>query len=355
MLLHCPTGHLSAVVAGIASGELPSGPPPAPSVLRAFFARFLRRRRYGQVEQIPAGTGGPVLVLSRGWAGPVVDAALGQVVRLTGGSLVVRPGPAIRLSRSPAGFGGLPAPMPVRPAPLGLRVLLRVAALALGLGWRGPSDYAGALASRRCYRDLAQRARLLPGSSPLPAGGAAPAPAPAQAQAPALAVGPPRAVYHCFGATHSSLVAASLHAGKLPAQGRLSPQDICRVPGFDARTPADIGRAVYVGEGGGGQPVFAIGLGPARRALAMALAGTLRYSPPGGPQVVLADALSCVSPLVKLGGYLSRRLHLVTVGRYLAARGISHSTGGLRRTVEGVRDQMTRQAARIAGGPASSA
>jgi hypothetical protein len=386
ILLHCPTGHLSAAVAGIAAGELPLSRPSAAS-LRGFYARALSRRKYGQINQVPPAPAGgsdgaqaprpiagdsdgaqvppapaggsdgaqaprpfvPILVMGRGKAGGVIDTALGQIGRVTAGRLAVRAGPALRLGSSPAGIGGLPAPAREQPPSARLRAALLIAQAATCLGWAGLADWAGASAAQACYGELVGRARLLPVVAwrwgPARDGDPGRSASPSGAPAAGSRERQPRALYHCFGATHSSLVAASLHTGALPLRGSLDAAAICGVPGFDARASSDIGRAVYMGDDEDGWPVFVIGFDGARTILTRAFAEILTLMPPDGPPVVLADTLSCVSPLVKVGGYLSRRLRLIWPGRRLAARGIACSAHRLRAVVADTRRKMRQRQA----------
>jgi len=345
LVLHCPTGHLSAVAAGIAAGRLPADAPPSVASLRGYFREVLRHRRYGRINHVPmaAGAGedtdpcsGSILVMARGVSRAVIDTALGQLQRLTGGYLEVRSGPAIRLDGKAAGYGGLPSPAgPQRD--LALELALRAARGATNAGLPALADHAGAVAARRCYGLLARRAALLPTCA-----GAAPGSAAAASANGREEHLPPRAVYHCFGATHSSIAAAAVHTGMLPAGHRLHASDIQRIPGFDARASSDIGRAVFIQRDDQGQEVFAVGFDGARGILTRAYVDLLQLAPPESPPLVLANTLSHVSILVRIGGYLSRRLRLVGPGRALATEGIARSMPRLSAVVANTKAEMAR-------------
>ena len=40
-------------------------------------------------------------------------------------------------------------------------------------------------------------------------------------------------IYHCFGGTHSSIIAANLHLGRLPWQNNVSASQLFSLPYFD--------------------------------------------------------------------------------------------------------------------------
>lgn len=347
LILHCPTGHLSAAVAGIALGHLPAGPPPDCRTLRRFFARELRTREPGAIVsmtpasgragQASAAAAGSVFCLVRGWASELVETALVEVARVAGRRVIVQP--AIRAARARPGRGQNPTPPRKTPDPaLCLSSLL--AGLLDRVSLHRLADLVMAGQVRRLYPELVRRAAGLPG----PALRRRP-PAGPPSDAPAV-----RVIYHCFGAAHTSVTAAALHCRDLPAHGRVTLGEVLRLPGFDRRDCGDIGGAFYYGGDSRACEVYVIGFDGSRRVIARASDELLARLPGTGERVVLAGTLPAASTLVKIGGYSSRRLGLIRLGRPLAAMGTVLSIPALRRTVGAAKAEV----ARLLGEPAES-
>jgi hypothetical protein len=125
-------------------------------------------------------------------------------------------------------------------------------------------------------------------------------------------------------------------------------EEVLGVPSFDRRASADIGHAFFIGTDERGCEAFAIGFNGARGVLTRAALDLLEVMGPGPRRVLLADTLSSVHPLVRLGGYLSRRWHLVAIGRRLAAYGIVASAHRLQGVVADARAAVCDQGRRAA-------
>ncbi|MCR4398148.1 MAG: DUF3189 family protein [Firmicutes bacterium] len=127
--------------------------------------------------------------------------------------------------------------------------------------------------------------------------------------------------YHCYGSAHSSVVVASIHLGFLPAGRVPSVREICALRWFDRVRHREIGEPHMLGVDESGVGVFVVGLGPraspSRRFLEdlIRLCGLSR-------RIVLVDCLHLAGTLVRIGGFMSRRLGVTGPGRVLAATGI---------------------------------
>lgn len=373
LLLHCPTGHLSAAVAGIACGLLPPAPEadgmpdshrppdghraPRPETLRRYFRLHLVHRRFGRLNLVrrrgnsDRGPGsGPgvtsVLCLGRGGAGPIVETALRQVARVAGSSAGLWIQPALRMPRARAGDGQSPV-TPAAASRIGLAAAALAARACTHLGLYAMADALMASAVLGVWPEVRARAASLPGTG-LAAGSGPDPPEPATGGAGSrrLAEGPGKVLYHCFGATHSSVVAAAMHCGILRRAGGITTHEVEGVPGFDRRAGSDIGHAFFVGADEDGCEAFAIGFGGARGVLTRASVDLLERTTPVPRRLLLADTLTGVSPLVRLGGYLSRRCRLVWVGRKMAAYGIVASAAQLQGVVADARNAVGEQARR---------
>ncbi|MGQ9779473.1 MAG: DUF3189 family protein [Bacillota bacterium] len=142
--------------------------------------------------------------------------------------------------------------------------------------------------------------------------------------------------YQCFGRAHTSVVAAAIHLGLLPAEGGVpSTAQIMALPYFDRAEKKDFGRPLFLGRDEEGHEIFILGLGGGFREGLGAIASVFRLAGREGPLIV--DTLLGLGILGRLGGGLSRELGLVRLGRPLAAYGVKKIYPRLVRTVTEVK------------------
>lgn len=128
--------------------------------------------------------------------------------------------------------------------------------------------------------------------------------------------------YHCYGGAHSSVTAANLHLGHLPSERRPGVAEILHQPLFDRALHRDVGRPLLMGEDEHGNEVFAIGLAEGKRLLARALQDYLALHGLPRTAALMVNTLDAAGITLRVGGYLSRRMGLVRIGRPLAAMGV---------------------------------
>lgn len=131
-----------------------------------------------------------------------------------------------------------------------------------------------------------------------------------------------RVFYYCYGSAHSSVVAAAIHLGLLPSDRIPTSAEIINLPRFDRTKNHEIGTPFYMGEDEHGNEIYILGLGPDRDIISKAIYSLLTLL--GYPLncILLIDALAPVHPVTRLGGFLSRRLGWVRVGRPLVTMGV---------------------------------
>lgn len=149
-------------------------------------------------------------------------------------------------------------------------------------------------------------------------------------------------VFHCYGGTHASPVAAALYLGLLPEDRRPSQRHLLSLALFDRVEPKDFGRLIPVGRDSQGNGVFVLGCGRHGSLVLKALEGFLSLTGGNPDEWVLADVYPCINPLMRVGGFTSRVLKLVWLGRPLVAFGawlaypkLCHLARETRRRVEG--------------------
>ncbi|MDP3486859.1 MAG: DUF3189 family protein [Bacillota bacterium] len=129
-------------------------------------------------------------------------------------------------------------------------------------------------------------------------------------------------IYCCYAGAHTSITAAALHVGLLDPSAKPTLSDILALPNFDTTSQGQIGRVFKFGVDQLGNNVYVAALGPARQATLSALKLMLQESGVRKQETLIVNALSCVSLGVRVGGFLSRRLGFVGIGRPMCAQGI---------------------------------
>nr|WP_296864382.1 DUF3189 family protein [Thermosyntropha sp.] len=119
-------------------------------------------------------------------------------------------------------------------------------------------------------------------------------------------------MYFDYGGSHSSVLAANIHAGKLEKGKVPSKEDMMKLPLFDKTTPDDFGRIYYVGSDQKGNEIYILGtqnsnFEPALRSLTALMELDKEF--------VLVCTMSYVNVVLRLGGFLSRRMSCPLLGR----------------------------------------
>jgi len=128
-------------------------------------------------------------------------------------------------------------------------------------------------------------------------------------------------IYHCVGGAHSSVIAAAIHLGLLPEDRKPTLEEILNIPFFDTLSKQEQGKIILRGIDKKNNRVFTLSRQFAPRLVLPAIEDAYQL---GGGQLsnlLLISTMSSVNWLMKLGGFSSRRLHLVAFGRPIVAYG----------------------------------
>lgn len=124
-----------------------------------------------------------------------------------------------------------------------------------------------------------------------------------------------KVIYSCYGGAHSSPVAAAIHLGKLPEERVPDAEALLQLPRFDRVDSEKHGLAELMGVDPRGHEVYVLGRGPAGESVERALFSGLHLAGSDPSHFLLVDTLTCVNLPMRVGGYLSRRLRWIAVGR----------------------------------------
>lgn len=157
-----------------------------------------------------------------------------------------------------------------------------------------------------------------------------------------------RIFYYCYGSAHSSVIAAAIHLGKLPANRLPTISEICGLPDFDRSSEHQLGMIHYKGKDEWGNRVYTVGLGSNPPMACRTLQSMVHLL--GDPKEFrFYNALQCLKLTGKIGGALSRRYGLRCIGRPLAAWGVRRSYPLLVALVETVKEELRVASANLSG------
>ncbi len=143
-------------------------------------------------------------------------------------------------------------------------------------------------------------------------------------------------IYNCYGGTHSSILASAIHLKKLPMNRVPTKQEILHVEYFNKLRYKDMGRLILHGTDDYGNRVYTIGRGtskalvPAMRNLAIALCKDKNIN----EQFLFVNCSPAVPPLMTLGGFFSRGLHIDFIGVPLLTAGARQAYYNITKLVE---------------------
>lgn len=130
-----------------------------------------------------------------------------------------------------------------------------------------------------------------------------------------------KVIYHCFGGSHSSVICAALHLGILD-KGRVpSLEELLRLPYFDKTGAYDFGNFRFMGIDKMGNEIYVLGKKSLADRYTLLITGIADIL--GVKNEIMALDTNCkVNWIMKIGGFLSRRVGLVSLGRFLLGIGI---------------------------------
>lgn len=146
-------------------------------------------------------------------------------------------------------------------------------------------------------------------------------------------------IYHCYGGTHSSVLAAAVHIGLLDPQRPPTPSEITRLPYFDSRDWDDYGRLCEYGRDKQGNRVFILGRGWHAEA-PECLFRQMQRIRGGSQRYKLVNSARTLNWQMKLGGYLSRRLHMKRLGLPLVVHGTRKTFPRIAALVESIHKEV---------------
>jgi len=128
-------------------------------------------------------------------------------------------------------------------------------------------------------------------------------------------------IYCCYGGSHSSVTAAAIHLGMLPVTGIPSSRQLLSVPYYDQQTGKDHGFFHYMGKDEYENQIYIVGkhnLGNYFEEIIRQVAEVFSLDQ---NEFALINTMPYVNLTMMIGGFLSRRLGMVGLGRPIVCYG----------------------------------
>lgn len=128
-------------------------------------------------------------------------------------------------------------------------------------------------------------------------------------------------LYYCYGGSHSSVTAAAIHLGFLPADRVPSAEELMAVPYFDGQIKSDHGTFKFMGFDDRGNEIYVIGVEKSGCLFEKMIRGAADIFDVEEKEFKVVNSLKYVNNLMRLGGFLSRRAGMVAIGRPIVIKG----------------------------------
>jgi hypothetical protein len=148
-------------------------------------------------------------------------------------------------------------------------------------------------------------------------------------------------IYNCYGSAHSSVLAAGIHVGILPRDRIPTAEEIIAVPQYDRTDTEEIGTIFYFDKDEFGFEVYIMGMKGSSKIVERAIYSILDQEGIDRTELVLVDTLPYVNNTTRIGGFLSRGLGLVSIGRPLTIHGLQKSYWRFVDLVNNVKDRLS--------------
>lgn len=143
-------------------------------------------------------------------------------------------------------------------------------------------------------------------------------------------------VYHCYGGAHSSIMAAGVHLGLVPTDRTPTVEELRRIPLFDEPVGKDHGIIRFMGRDEYDNEIYTLGRRKVGIQIKKVLTGMADVAGISG-ELVLVDVLNYVNWQMMLGGFSSRKLGLVSLGRPVVTWGSQRFFWDIRNVVQQVK------------------
>jgi hypothetical protein len=149
--------------------------------------------------------------------------------------------------------------------------------------------------------------------------------------------------YYCYGGAHTSVTCASIHLKYLPSDYVPTAMEFKGVPFYDKMENNKIGTPIYAGRDEFGWDVYFMGMRGGSLVVIPAIKSYLNENHICQDNVIFVNTLAKLHPITSIGGFSSRKLGLVPLGRPMTIWGIRQSYPSLTRLVCRVKESLKQR------------
>lgn len=150
-------------------------------------------------------------------------------------------------------------------------------------------------------------------------------------------------LYHDVGGAHSSAVAANIHINRLPVDRIPDGKELLSLPTFDKIVKSDLGHLIYIGVDELGSKVYTIGCRYQSKLIIPAVRDMFNIlQDQSSEQLLLVDTSPSVNLLMKIGGFTSRKLKFVALGRPIVTYGTQKAYFDIVNIVTKAKEQLKK-------------
>lgn len=123
-------------------------------------------------------------------------------------------------------------------------------------------------------------------------------------------------IYHCYGGTHSSVLAATYHLNRLNDRNSPTKDELFKIPLFNKLIYGNIGELFFHGVDNEGNKVYTMGIGKEKHMIAAQynLVTMLQKQNDLKQRIIFSNTLPTVPLCMKIGGLFSRWLKIDIIG-----------------------------------------
>ena len=147
-------------------------------------------------------------------------------------------------------------------------------------------------------------------------------------------------VYQDVGGAHSSAMASNIHVNKLPKDRLPSRDELMALPTFDKITKSQYGHLIYIGDDEFNNKVYTISRQRKPELVIPAITDMFTILNGSVSELCIVCTQPKVNVWMKIGGFSSRRLGLVSFGRPIVIYGSLKAYNSLVELVEGVKKRL---------------